>query len=75
MKENINDKALKIASSKLRKLRLTTQYGDREGELVTVKSCFQQGLGGLYDDKAIEYMLKFGIKYYLQAYALTKNPR
>ena len=61
----INKQTLKVASAKLRKLRLTQQYGDREGELATVKSCFQAGLGGLYDDSAIEYMLEFGIKYYL----------
>lgn len=60
-------KALDEASRKLRKLRLTTVYGEKDIPAETVKSVFQAGLGGMYHDEAITYMLKFGIKYYLES--------
>lgn len=63
----INKEALKKASAKLRKLRLTTVYGEKDIPCETVKSVFKRGLGGGYDDEAITYMLKFGIKYYLES--------
>lgn len=64
----INEQALKEAARKLRKLRLTDNIPlmDAAPPSETVKSVFKTGLGGLYADEAIEYMLKFGIKYYLQ---------
>lgn len=65
----IDQKALEVASKKLRKLRLTDNIPlmDAAPPSETVKSVFKTGLGGLYSDKAIEYMLKFGVKYYLEA--------
>ena len=68
MKE-INETALRFAASKLRKLRLTVVEHLKDDGLTpceTVKSVFQAGLGGMYDDRAIEYVLRFGIKYYLE---------
>jgi len=65
----IEEEALKIASAKLRKLRLTDSVAikDTPPPSKTVKSIFQDGLGGLYDDEAITYALRFGIRYYLEA--------
>jgi len=68
--EQIDENALKEASKKLRKLRLTTITHLKDDGLTpceTVKSVFKAGLGGMYDDEAITYMLRFGIKYYIQA--------
>lgn len=61
----IDEKALKIASTKLRRLRLTDVFGEKDIPQETVKSVIERGLGGLYDDEAITYILRFGIKYYL----------
>lgn len=38
----------------------------------TVKSVFKTGLGGMYSDEAITYMLSFGIKYYLEVVEESK---
>lgn len=65
----LNEEALEVASKKIRKLRLTDSKSEK-GEnypCETVKSIFQRGLGGLYDDDAIKYVLRFGIKYYLES--------
>lgn len=59
-----HDQAIKEAAKKLRKLRLTDVGGRKEHPSDTVKSCLQRGLGGLYDDAAVDYILKHGIKYY-----------
>ena len=61
----IDEKALQAASAKLRKLRLTAVGGRKEHPAETVKSVFQSGLGGMYDDEAITYALRHGIQYYL----------
>ncbi len=63
----IDDKALQEASAKLRKLRLTDVGGRKEHPAETVKSVFERGLGGMYDDDAITYALRHGIQYYLAA--------
>ncbi len=65
----IQEEALKVASAKLRKLRLTDSVAvkDTAPPSKTVKSIFQDGLGGLYDDDAITYALRFGVRYYLEA--------
>lgn len=65
----IDEEALKVASAKLRKLRLTTEIAikDTPPPAKTVKSVFQAGLDGLYDDDAITYALRFGVRYYLEA--------
>lgn len=63
----VDEKALQEASAKLRKLRLTDVGGRKEHPAETVKSVFESGLGGMYDDDAITYALRHGIKYYLAA--------
>ena len=65
----IDEEALKVASAKLRKLRLTDEIAikDTPPPAKTVKSVFQAGLDGLYHDDAITYALRFGIRYYLDA--------
>ena len=59
--------ALETASKKLRRLRLTDVGGRKEMPCATVKSALQRGLGGLYDDDAVTYILRHGLKYYLEA--------
>jgi len=65
----IDEEALKVASAKLRKLRLTDNIAikDTPPPAKTVKSVFQAGLDGLYHDDAITYALRFGVRYYLEA--------
>jgi len=63
----INEKALLEAASKLAKLRMTEVFGRKEIPCLTVKSVLQKGLGCLYDNAAITYVLRAGIRYYLEA--------
>ncbi|MFS8180880.1 hypothetical protein ACMG4P_04880 [Pseudovibrio denitrificans] len=63
----LSEKAIETAARKLRKLRLTDVGGRKEHPCETVKSVLKRGLGGLYSDAAVEYILKFGVKYYLEA--------
>lgn len=63
----LNQQALETASKKLRRLRLTDVGGRKEHPAETVKSVLQAGLGGHYDDAAVEYILRFGVRYYLEA--------
>lgn len=65
----IDEEALRVASAKLRKLRLTDSVAikDTPPPAKTVKSIFKDSLGGLYDDDAITYALRFGVRYYLEA--------
>ena len=65
----IDEEALKVASTKLRRLRLTDEIGikDDPPPAKTVKSIFLAGLNGLYDDDAITYVLRFGVRYYLES--------
>ncbi len=65
----INKEALAIAAKKLRRLRLTKSYPmmDKADPAETVKSVLKRGLGGLYDDNVVECILRFGLKYYLEA--------
>lgn len=62
----IDDGALLRAARKLRKLRLTTVEGCKEYPCETVKSALRRGLGGLYSDGAVAYILNHGVRYYLQ---------
>lgn len=64
---NIDENDLKEAAKKLRKLRLTDVGGRKEHPAETVKSIFERGLGGLYNDEAIEYMLRAGLRYYAES--------
>ena len=59
--------ALKEASAKLLRLRLTDVGGRKERPSETVKSVLQRGLGGMYDDQAVMYILRHGLQYYLSA--------
>lgn len=65
----IDKDAVAVSAKKLRKLRLTQSYAlmDEADPAETVKSVLQRGLGGLYSDSAVEYILKHGIRYYLEA--------
>lgn len=69
----IDEKALQEASAKLRKLRLTSVGGRKERPAETVKSVFERGLGGMYDDEVITYALRHAIQYY-QAAEQTRAP-
>lgn len=61
--------ALAVAAKKLRKLRLTQSYAlmDEADPAETVKSVLKKGLDGLYSDDAVEYILRHGVRYYLEA--------
>lgn len=63
----LDTSALNAAAAKLRKLRLTDVGGGKEHPCETVKSALKRGLGGLYDDEAIAYILRHGIHYYQRA--------
>lgn len=64
--KTIDKEALKKAAKKLRKLRLTTAIPimDKAPPCETVKSVLKTGLGGLYSDEVIEYILEAGLRYY-----------
>ena len=70
----LNEKALQEASAKLRKLRLDIVGGRKEHPIETVKSVVKRGLGGMYDDEAIKYILQRGLFYYYQAVEQSVQP-
>ena len=63
----IDDLALEEASAKLLRLRLTDVGGRKERPAETVKSVLKRGLGGMYDDQAVMYILRHGLQYYQSA--------
>jgi len=65
----INEEALEEAIRKIRKLRLFdhTPIKDTAPPAVTFVAIMRQGLGGLYEDAAIDYVMRHVIRYYLQA--------
>ena len=71
MKIYIELDALDVAAAKLCRLRLTDVGGRKEIPCDTVRSVLKRGLGGLYDDEAVTYILRHGVKYYLAA---TQRP-
>lgn len=71
MPTKVDDDALKEAARKLRKLRLTDVHGRKEHAADTVASVFDRGYRDAGSQEAIEYILKHGVRYYLDA--LTKN--
>lgn len=71
MPTKVDDAALKEAARKLRKLRLTDVYGRKENAAETVASVFDRGYRDAGSQEAIEYILKHGVRYYLDA--LPKN--
>jgi len=63
----IDELALEEASAKLLRLRLTDVVGRKERPAETVKSVLKRGLGGMYDDQAVMYILRHGLQYYQSA--------
>jgi len=63
----IDELALEEASAKLLRLRLTDVGGRKERPAETVKSVLKRGLGGIYDDQAVMYILRHGLQYYQSA--------
>ena len=63
----IDELALEEASAKLLRLRLTDVGGRKERPAETVKSVLKRGLGGMYDDQAVMYILRHGLQYYQSA--------
>lgn len=63
----IDDAALATAIKKVRKLRLVDHIPikDSPPPAITFLGVMQRGLGGMYDDAAIEYTLRHFLKYYL----------
>jgi hypothetical protein len=60
------EKSLKTAARKLRKLRMSDVGGRKEHACETITSIFKAGLGNAYSAEAVDYMLRFGVKYYLE---------
>ena len=60
----IDELALEEASAKLLRLRLTDVGGRKERPSETVKSVLKRGLGGMYDDQVVMYILRHGLQYY-----------
>ena len=63
----IDELALEEASAKLLRLRLTDVGGRKERPSETVKSVLKRGLGGMYDDQVVMYILRHGLQYYQSA--------
>jgi hypothetical protein len=65
----INEEALEAAVKKIRKLRLVdhTPIMDTAPPAVTFVAIMRQGLGGLYEDAAIDYVMRHAVRYYLDA--------
>jgi len=61
-----NDAALAEAIRKVRKLRLVDHVPikDSPPPAVTFLAVMQQGLGGMYEDAALEYIFRHFLKYY-----------
>jgi len=62
----INDASLAQAIKQIRKLRLIDHVPikDSPPPAVTFLAVMQKGLGGMYDDAAIEYIFRHFLKYY-----------
>lgn len=67
--QKVDDDALAIAAKKLRRLRLTDVYGRKEHKADTVASVMERGLLHCGSQEAVEYILKHGVRYYLDAVA------
>ncbi len=63
----IDDAALAIAVKKLRRLRIEDVYGRKERPAETVASALDRAYRDLGSVEAVEYILRHGVKYYLQA--------
>lgn len=73
----INDVALANAIRKIRKLRLIDHVPikDSPPPAVTFLAVMQSGLGGMYDDAALEYIFRHFLKYYEASVADTSQDR
>lgn len=62
----IDDAALAVAIGKMRKLRLIDHVPikDSSPPAVTFLAVMKQGLGGCYEDAALEYIFRHFLKYY-----------
>ncbi len=63
----IDRNALRVAATKLRKLRLETVGGDKSRPAETVASVMDRAWNGTGSVEAQEYILKHGLKYYFAA--------
>lgn len=65
----IDDAALAEAIKKMRKLRLIDHVAikDAAPPTVTFLAAMKTGLGGMYDDAALEYVFRHFLKYYAAA--------
>ncbi len=65
----INDAALAQAIQKIRKLRLVDHVPikDSPPPAVTFLAVMKTGLGGMYEDAALEYVFRHFLKYYQSA--------
>ncbi|HJU06472.1 MAG TPA: hypothetical protein VJ692_15095 [Nitrospiraceae bacterium] len=70
----MNEAALQEAIRKLRKLRMVDHIPmkDSPPPAITFKGIMERGLGGMYEDAAIEYAMRRFLKYYLEA---ARQPR
>lgn len=68
----MNDAALAQAIKKIRKLRLIDHVPlmDEAPPAVTFLAVMKSGMGGCYDDAALEYIFRRFIKYYEAAGAI-----
>lgn len=75
MAVKINEEALEAAIRKIRKLRLIdhTPIKDAAPPAVTFVAIMRQGLGGMYEDAAIDYVMRHVIRYYLEDCALPSS--
>jgi hypothetical protein len=73
----IDDAALAIAIKKIRKLRLIDHVPikDSPPPAVTFLGVMQSGLGGMYDDAALEYIFRHFLKYYQAGAPVTSGIR
>ena len=72
----IDDAALAQAIKKVRKLRLIDHVPikDSAPPAVTFLGVMQRGLGGMYDDAALEYIFRRFLKYYETASLVPSTP-
>lgn len=73
----IDDAALAQAIKKVRKLRLIdhTPLMDEAPPAVTFLAVMKSGLGGCYDDAALEYVFRRFLNYYEAASSLPSTDR
>ena len=72
----MNDAALAIAIKKMRKLRLVDHVSvkDAAPPAITFLAIMKTGLGGLYEDAALEYVFRRFMTYYEAAENAQPSP-